>query len=291
MGPSFAPLALSALITIVWALCLVGWFTHAVDDPDRRTHWAGAHGVAVTPTNRALVAWWVQLSGTLRVIGAVSGMVLGTLFDRAFAVSTSTGIGFWVWIVLGWVAGGTWAWEVVTRSSDRPAGAASLVPRRPADYVPGPIRWAPVAAAALTVAIAASGRWLGPIEDPQGFPVAGPVARWLLAIGAVVLAVAATAMVSRVVARGQAAADPDVLAADDAIRATTIHLISGGATAAILLLGVQAAEFALQPRQLPFGVRGWAPLALVLGAWFSSRYLANRPWRVRRPGLDQVPAR
>ncbi len=121
--------------------------------------------------------------------------------------------------------------------------------------------------------------------------MAGPVARWLLAVGAVVLAVAATAMVSRVVARGQAAADPDVLAADDAIRATTIHLISGGATAAILLLGVQAAQFVLQPRQLPFGVRGWAPLALVLGAWFSSRYLANRPWRVRRAGLDQAAAR
>ena len=52
--------------------------------------------------------------------------------------------------ILGWVAGGTWAWEVVTRATAAPAGSASLVPRRVADYVPAAARWAPAASAAVS---------------------------------------------------------------------------------------------------------------------------------------------
>jgi hypothetical protein len=281
------PVAISATFTILFALIVAAWFMRGVDDPHRRVRWAGAHGLVVTPGNRSLVAWWVPLSGTLRVVGGVSGMVLGTLFDDAFALDTSAGVGFWVWVILGWVAGGTWAWEVVTRATAAPAGSASLVPRRVADYVPAAARWAPAASAAVTVLIAGSGRWLGPVTDPQGFPVGSPVELALLATGAVVLAAAAWVLVRRVVARRQSTTDPDLLAADDAIRSTTTHLISGGSTAAILLLGFQATELVLQPRHLPYGIRFWVPLLLISGAWMSGRYLANRPWQVRRPGIDQ----
>lgn len=286
MGTQSIAVALSAVVLLVWAACIVGWFTRNADAPGRQVRWAGSHGVAVTPRNRALVVWWVQLSATLRVVGGVSGMVLGTLFDRAFALTTSAGVGFWVWIVLGWIAGGVWAWDAVTRAGAQPSGAASLVPRSAADYVPAALRWAPFGAAAVTSLIAASGRWLAPVSDPSGFPVGSASDRWLLAGGSVLIAIAARLLVRQIVARRQTTADPDVVAVDDAIRATTVHLVSGGATAAILLLAAKASELVLEPRQLPYGIRGWLPLALVLGAWMSSRYLANRPWRVRRPRLD-----
>jgi hypothetical protein len=287
MGPELISAALSATVLLVLALCIVGWLTRNASAPDRQTRWAGSHGVAVTDGNRALVVWWVQLSATLRVVGGVSGLVLGALFDRAFALSTSTGLGFWIWIVLGWVTGGTWAWEVVTKASAAPAGSASLVPRVVADYVPAALRWAPAGAAVITVAIAASGRWLAPVTDPRGYPVGSPTDRWLIALGATLIAVTARLLVARVVARRQTTTDLDLVAVDDAIRATTVHLVTGGATAAILLLGATASELVLQARQLPYGIRGWLPLVLVLGAWMSSRYLANRPWRVRRPGLER----
>ncbi len=286
MASTSIAVVLSAAILLLWAACLVGWFTRTIDAPGRQVRWAGSHGVAVTSRNRPLVVWWVQLSATLRVVGGVSGMVLGTLFDRAFALSTSVGIGFWVWIVLGWVAGGTWAWEAVTRAGSHPSGTASLVPRGVDDYVPAPLRWAPFGAAAIAGIIAASGGWLAPVTDPQGFAVGSAADRWLLAAGSVLLALVARLLVRWIVARRQTTTDPEVVAVDDAIRATTVHLVAGGATAAILLLAAKASELVLQPRQLPYGVRGWLPLVLVLGAWMSSRYLANRPWRVRRPGLE-----
>ena len=34
--------------------------------------------------------------------------------------------------------------------------------------------------------------------------------------------------------------------------------------------------------QLPFGLRGWPTIVLLLGGYVAGRYLANRPWRVRR---------
>ncbi len=282
MQVGLAAIAIGVLTTLITALCLVGWLTRGLDDPRRTIGWAASHGIAITAQTRPLVSWWVRLSGTLRVVGGVSGLVLGSLFDDAFGLNTSAGPGFWVWITLGWIAGGTWAWEVVTRETDDGSATASLVPRAVADYVPVAARWGPALAAAVTVAIAGSSRWLGPITDPQGFPVGSPAERLLLGGGAVLLAIVARLLVNRVVARRQATTDPQVVAIDDAIRATTTHLVAGGATAAILLLGLQAAQSVLQPRQVPFGLRFWIPLAFAVSAWFSGRYLANRPWKVHR---------
>lgn len=273
---------IGALALLVTALCITGWFTRNVDDPRRIVGWARSHGVAITDRNRALVTWWVGLSGTLRVVGGVSGMVLGSLFDDAFAVNTSAGPGFWVWVIIGWVAGGLWAWEVVTRQTDDGTRSASLLPRSTADYVPPAGRWAPTVAASLTVAILAAAPLLGPVTDAQGFPTPSTAEHLLIGAGAVILAVAARLALVHVVSRRQPTTDPEQVAVDDAIRATTTHLVSGGLTAAILLLAVQAAQMVLQPRHLPFGVRGWIPIVLLGGAWLSSTYLANRPWKVHR---------
>lgn len=272
---------IAAASLVVLALCLTGWLTRDVGRPERTIGWARAHGLAVTPGNAALVVWWVRLSGVLRVVGGVSGLVLGSLVDDAFAVHTSEGAGFWTWIVLGWVAGGAWAWEVVSRQGADPTPAASLVPRQVADYVPTVLRLGPWAAAAITATIAASGRWLGPAEV-EGQPLPAGPELWALGGAAAGLALAAHVVLARVIARRQRSVDPEIVAADDAIRATTTHLVAGGTTAAILLLGVTAAQLAWLPHRVPFGGRGWVPLVLLIGALMSSQYLVNRPWQVRR---------
>jgi hypothetical protein len=258
---------------------VIGWATRNVDRPEAIDLWARTRGVHLTAHNTALLRWYVPLAGTLRVVGAVSGAVIGSLADRALGLDTSAGAGFWAWVALGWVSGGWWAAEQVARSLPPADGAALLVARTSSDYAPGIARWGPFGAAALLLATAI------------GAAMATGTRSWALASTVVAVGVPLLQLhlAHRVVGRRQPAAHPDVIAADDAIRSATLHLLGAGTTAALLLaaaalwLGVGD-----QVRGLPFGARGWLPLALLLGAYVTSTYLANRPWRVRR---DPAPGR
>ncbi|MGK2948393.1 MAG: hypothetical protein ACSLFP_07455, partial [Acidimicrobiales bacterium] len=69
--------------TLLFALALVGWFTRRADDPKEVVLWARSHGLAITAINQATITYYVRLTITLRVIGAVGGLVLGALFDDA----------------------------------------------------------------------------------------------------------------------------------------------------------------------------------------------------------------
>lgn len=81
------------------------------------------------------------------------------------------------------------------------------------------------------------------------------------------------------VAHRQPVASLDLTAVDDAVRASTVHLVAAATTAAILLIGAHASQNALLPR----GLGGPVTVVFVLGALFCSRYFAYRAWRVRRP--------
>jgi hypothetical protein len=273
---------LAVLITVLAIGAAVGFFTRNVDDPERALGWARGAGVPVTAGNRALVQWYSTLSGTLRVVGTLSGWVLGTAFDRATNLDTSAGAGFWVWLIAGWVVGGSWAYRCVARSITLERPVASLVPRRTLDYVPRVVRWGPPIAASIVVAIAVLGIWAGVPADAAGWPVASTADLVALAAVAVTMAGTATYATQRVIARRQAIEDPAFVAVDDAMRATTAHLIGAGTTAAILLVAMSTANAVLGPRQLPFGIRGWLPLVLLVGVVVFGRYLPYRPWRVRR---------
>ena len=274
------------VLAVLVVLTIAGWSGRNAGDPHRLTGWVRSAGIALSSTSGPIAQRYVGLSGTLRVVGSISGWVIGFAFDRAFGLSTSTGNGFWIWLILGWIAGGVWAHRTITceLASAGPAPVASLTPRSARDYVPPAVRWGPVLAAALTVALAALGLTLGKPTDPNGFAVASTTTLLALALGAVVLAAAATSATRWVVDRSQAADDPDLLHVDDAMRASTAHLLGAGTTAAILLLALQTFTFVFGPRQLPFGMRGWIPMLLLVGALVFGRYLAYRPWRVRRAG-------
>ncbi|HRW36965.1 MAG: hypothetical protein KDB04_04155 [Acidimicrobiales bacterium] len=262
----------SVAATLLTILAIVGWATRRVDDPATIERWARHRGVAITEHNRWLVRWYVPLAGTLRVVGAVSGAVVGSLADRALGMSTSVGAGFWMWVVVGWVSGGWWAAEQVARWLPS-GGGALLVPRATADYAPGAARWGPAVGAVAVAAVTVAGAL---VTQPSGWTA-------IAGIVAVVAPLAERRAARRTIDRRQPAVHPDLLAADDAIRSTTVHLLGAGTTAGLLLAAAALWSTTIADHhQLPFGLRGWPTIVLLLGGYVAGRYLANRPWRVRR---------
>jgi hypothetical protein len=271
-----------ALMTLwVSAAIAVGWFARAGRDPKEIDSWANAYGVELTPANRPMVTYYVRLAVVLRVIGGVAGVGLGKLFDEAMGLATSTGLGFWIWVILGWLLGATWAEYRLTRPGTT-ANVASLTPRAVDDYLSPWFHYAPAVTAALTVSLAVVGLVVPEPTEPRAAAASTP---GLLAamVGVVVIAASVTLAVRAVVARRQPASDVSIVAADDAIRSSAVHHLAGGGTAAVLLVATQVAFAVLEPRALPFGVRGWVPGVLFVAAVFSWRFFAYRGWRVRRP--------
>ena len=281
-------LALQAIFTVIWAAVLVAFFSRSARDPKEVGAWARAHALELTPRNQGMVTYYVRLAIVLRVIGGVAGVVLGSSFDDALGLDTSAGAGFWVWVVLGWLVGSGWAEYRLTRpgADDR---AASLLPRQVTDYLSPRLYAAPTVAAGVAVVASLAGLVAPAPAEPQA-EAPPDAALWLAALGAVLLAGLVNLAVRTVVARRQPTSHPDVLAADDAIRAASVHHLAGGGAAAILLIASQVAWTTMAPHHLPLGVRGWVPALLLLAAVVAWRWFAYQRWAVRRqapshPGL------
>jgi hypothetical protein len=274
-------LLIQIVLTLVFAAVLVGWFTRSASDPKEVVAWARGYDLELTPGNHAMVTYYVRLAITLRVIGGVGGLILGALFDDATGLDTSSSAGFWIWIVLGWLLGASWAEYRLTRPlSTEPA--ASLTPRQVQDYLSARLYAAPAVAAAMVVLLAAFGL-LAPTPVDPAHPLPPTVGLVIGAVGAVVIAGLITLAVRAVVARRQPTSPPDVVAADDAIRSSAVHNLAGGGTAAILLIASQVSFSVLAPRfDGVGGLTFWVSLAFALGAFVAWRWSAYRHWRVRR---------
>ncbi len=265
--------AIGVGVTALVVLVILSAATRSARDPREPGRWARAHGVAITSANAPLVAYFVPLVAVMRVVGGIGGLVLGPLFDRAVGARTSVGLGFWVWIVAGWMLG-AWLADRHVGADLRTGRGASLAARRLADYLPLGLRGAPAIGAAGVVVLAAT------------LPGGGPST--IDRVTSAVVAVATAGLVAlgqrSVVGRPQPADEPSVLAADDAVRATTIHHVGGGGTAVTLFLIADLAGEALA-----VGSSGTGPGLLFLIAGFGAlvawRYFAFRAWRVRRPAI------
>ncbi|MEZ5177959.1 MAG: hypothetical protein R2746_06650 [Acidimicrobiales bacterium] len=283
-----AVVLLALVLTIGAATGVVLLFTARASSPRELDAWARSYGLVLTPGNRAPVTYYVRLVIVTRVVAAVAGVVLGSAFDAAFGLHTSAAPGWWAWLIGGWTFGAWWA----ERELRWPAGSgvASLLPRRVADYLPGRLRAAPFVALGIVAGLVAYG-WTSSRTDPALVHPRGneppPSVGYLVAVLAVGAAVTAltTLGVWRTVSRRQPALAPDQLAADDAIRTSTAHQLTGGGTAVVLCVAAVLA-----------GTLGWSSttsgvtsgplltgsIALWLAAMVSWRYYTYRAWRVRR---------
>lgn len=276
--------ALTLIYGSIAAIVLALWAARRY--PERSLDsWAVAHGLQITDANRTLVTWYLRTGRQLRTIGVLAGLVLPPLCSIAFTgVDYYGGASFgYLGLICGHLAGSLYAELALTRPTG-PRAQASLVPRQLSDYLPGRMRIAPraVAGAALVAGVAAT---LLPNESQLVFigPPRPNVEIALLATAVVAVVALVEALERLVVRRPQSVANPDLLAADDAIRASSVHSLCGAGMAIALIL---ASGIFADIANAGVGVLGATGAMLTMLSWFGAYvaflYYGNRAWRVAR---------
>jgi hypothetical protein len=252
--------------------------------------WARARGFELTPENRPVVARYRRRSRVLPICGAVVAVLLATLVELVLHGELvilgfhSDGSGapyagpFQLYI--GYLLGALVAELSMVRARDPGPRSASLVPRELEDYLP---RRLLLAQRALGVAVVLGVIVMGLVPYPS--PASEPA--WpALAAGAAFFAAFAAGLevIERwVVRRPQPFTDPSLVAADDAIRAQSVHALAGAGLALLLvaLSGVFAVLTVSDVAVLTWTM--WLPalVAFVLSIR-ACRDIGQQPWHVRR---------
>lgn len=192
--------------------------------PRRRVEeFARLHSLRVTVGNGNQIIAYRATTRRWRAAGFAVGVLAPAVVSESFFVGFQ-------WALAGWFLGAAVA-ELRVAHLDRGQGrtSASLTARRAADYLPLAGRWAVPAAMVLSV-LTAGYCVARHNAHPDGDLKA--VAAWtVLALGIGAVALAAQRHVLR---RPQPLAEPDRMAADDAIRSRSLHVL---AAAGMVLVG------------------------------------------------------
>ena len=293
-------IVLVVLLVIAVILLIFNVITQRAEaaEPER---WAERHGLELTPVSRPWVESYLRTGRNLRQVCALGGLVVPT------AVHSATGLDLHVsglvWVLVGYLVGCLWSELALTRAPAGTRRAASLITRRLSDYLPRRMRVAQVVLPAVAVALGALAtvayRWNRTAtftDASSGLVAVAPNGTdELLHSGARVAAVLAPLIMvvawlaeRYLIRRPQPVVDQSLVAADDALRASSVHLLGASGMAAVcLLIGSQCGYFltlehsSLQWIAAPGAVLGFA------GAFVIFRYWRNAPWQVRRdPSAD-----
>ncbi|MCA1694658.1 MAG: hypothetical protein LC749_07965 [Actinobacteria bacterium] len=238
---------------------------------------ADAHGFSLTDANRPLVGSYLDRSWKWRITGAVLGVVIpfGTRIPGLEMLG-------------GYLVGALAAELTHARLRRSAQPAASLAPRSLTDYIaPGVLR-ALRAAAVLAVALVPMYHLLPRRASVTDHP------QLLVASGlALITATLVEGALRVIVRRPQPAIAPDVVSADDAIRAASIHATAGaGLAIVVLLVATELWAFGFGTDvQLLRWVAPVLSISTTAGAFVIWSVLGHdRPWRVRRNNAGEVPA-
>lgn len=271
-------------MTLLWIglllTILVVVITERARRPATADAWAAQRDLPLSDRSRALVHWYLDNGAAVRRIGILGGILLPPLIVWSLGIG-SPAIRLVDWhVFLGYVVGGIYAEISLVRRPGAGGAVAIASARRLDDYLPRLLVLVPrvlggLCAAAAVIAVIA-GVAVGEADGRTGAVAAG-VASAMFAGG--------LELVERwVVLRPQPFAEPDLIAADDAIRSASLHAIAAGGIA-VLLFGLAAA---LRPVVLAVDdpVRSIGTAFVVLAPWVAMCTLplvAHRAWRVRRP--------
>lgn len=210
-----------ALLSMVPALVLVGLairayrFSGSLVEP-----WAHERDLEIDATNRAMVAWYLRTSRTLRLLGVLAGFVLAPLVALALGDDSLATSYRWLAAVAGYIAGVAYA-EIALR---RPSGGRASIRRRQlSDYLSPWAKRAQRRTAGAAAGFAALAVLL-PMREPElvsarariGILVAVP-----LVLGGV------EGLQRWLVRRPQPVVSTSLLHADEAIRRQSVHSIAG----------------------------------------------------------------
>ncbi|MDI1466009.1 hypothetical protein QEZ54_34040 [Catellatospora sp. KI3] len=261
------------LVYVTAALAVALLVYAAADGPVSRARlgrFARRHALWLTVDNGPRVIAYLAATRRWRAAGVTFGFVLYTL---PWLAEDRFGVNF-TYLLAGWFAGALLAEARLARPVAGPR-AASLLPRTPARYLPPLLRWALPAAALLCLVLAGS-HALRP-QPPSLTGAAPSPARYAVWLGTTAVVLLLVRLATRAVLhRPQPVAAPDVVAADDAVRSRSLHVLAAAGTALVLYCVV--AELALLA-----GDEATAVVLIMAGAvgvpllgW----RLATRPWTV-----------
>lgn len=284
-GPSFA--LVPFLIGLIPGLGLLAWAVVTLGQgPSKKSldKWSARYGLTLTDTNLFIVVRYVRHTRGLRLIGAG----LGWLGSPVFIALTGQGIPLFGVSVMVAIVGYILAAVIAETAFARPFSTPSevrlawLAPRALLDYVPAVSIWSLRVLAATTLGLAVLFAVMPRHPQSPGDPSLALVIGIALLLTGFALAV--ERILQRILERPQPATDVDLVSADDAIRASSIHAVSG-AGVGMLLVGIGAELFWMQFTTSVEPLRqllGWPATAAILLALLSCAGLGHpRTWRVR----------
>jgi hypothetical protein len=257
---------------------------------EQLVRWAQARGLELTAENRPVVARYLRRARWLPALGALVAVVLPTVVELVRSGELVI-LGFHtdgsgapyagpMEAYIGYLLGALCAELSLARPMGASRRAASLAPRELADYLP---RRLLLAQRGLGVAVAVGLIVTGLVP----YPDAATDVNWVgVAIGAAAFGAFAAgleALERWVVRRPQPFTNPSLVAADDAIRAQSVHAIAGAGLAR-LLVALSAVFAVLTVSDVDvLNVTMWLPalVAFVLSIR-ACRDIGQQPWRVRR---------
>jgi hypothetical protein len=227
------------------------------------TEWAAGSDLRLTEPVRAMAARYLKWTRRCRTIGGLVGFLVPITYSMT--TQDAFPIHGLVLILAGYLMGAVAA-EIVVHRFSRRANAALLVARRLSDYLPAYV--AMLQRGLAVVSLGLVGVWaLTPypnreVPEPE---LSTFVLHGLAGIG---VAVVIEGLQRLVVARRQAATSPDLLAADDAIRSSSVQAL-GGAGIGLLLIIVGSEVSAFTPLG---GFPGWSLGLLTAFLYFSALF-------------------
>lgn len=248
---------LLVMVVAVWALVVSQRSRKRAKVP---TEWVRAHRLAETPETLALASSYLQRRRTLRNRCVLVAIVVPLAIELAVRGSFTISL---LPIMGAYAVGTLWAELTLTRPRGE-VTRASLTTRQVSRYLSPTWLWiqriaAVVAFASLAAPTQMTQRAPGDVQLPSDS------SSWLWAAAAVGITVVAEIAEWWIVRRPQPAATPELIAADDAIRSTSVHAIAGVVVAVLVIWASTTIMYATDGSGV-LVVAGFG-LAMVLWRW------------------------
>ena len=220
---------LSNLIIPLLIVLIVASRGFRVDD-NYVARWVRSAGVILTSESRPIVLRYLAWTRRCRTAGALAGLMGPVIYSQVVhgeppdpRQGEDGGAGF-VLLLVGYLLGALIA-EVIVNRPGGSSGAAMLIPRRIQDYLPGYALFLQRGLATLSVVMIPVYVLVEPHARHDQMPaVAAAAAFGLMGAG---IAVVVEVLQRMIVARRQPAMSTGDVAVDDAMRSSSLHVLSG----------------------------------------------------------------
>jgi hypothetical protein len=251
-------------------------------DEDYVTRWANSANVSLTSESRPVVWRYLAWSRRCRTAGGLVGFLAPVFTSAVIGKPDDPGPWAVALMVVGYLLGALLA-EIVINRPARGKGTALLVPRRLGDYLPAYVLVLQRGLAILAVLMVPVYALLEPHARVSTPSVAGAAAFGVAGVG---IAAVIEGLQRRIVARRQPVTRPADLTLDDAMRASSLHVLAGAGIALLIYVAslmVAISIVAVTPESVSTAV-GIAFLLLVVPSSILSWVHLARPrgFRVRR---------